>query len=192
MTEHEGPSIQNYGAPPYIADALAAYRQRAFDVDSCAEAWSAKAPRYYDGGDLGDGLVEPWAPWTYTHPGYRHQVAWLQRASWWARTAGYETACLVRASIDATYWMRLVTLRAEQHIFVGRISFIAPPGGVWLGKKKRRFVEGGQPIPGTTFATPPPSTAPASPPASSAGVSLRRASSSTNARRALLAEEAAA
>lgn len=121
---HDGPSRQDYATPWSHVHALERERGLAFDLDVCAEPWSAKARHYI--GLPRDGLAEPWSRWNFANPPYSDQAAWLRRAAYEATHNGNTTACLVRASIDARYWWRLVTTRATTDLYVGRIAFIDP------------------------------------------------------------------
>jgi phage N-6-adenine-methyltransferase len=124
VSVHVGPGVQAYGTPWRYVRALEEERGARFDLDVCAEAWSAKAARFIALPE--DGLVADWAPWTFCNPPYSDQKRWLARAAWWAEERSYSTACLVRASVDARYWFRLVTTRATCDLFVGRIPFVDP------------------------------------------------------------------
>lgn len=156
---HPGPRIQNYGTPDYIVHGVVEDELRgAFDMDVCAEAWSAKAPRWI--GLPRNGLEEEWGEWNWNNPPYNNQEAWLQRAAWWAENERRSTASLVRVSTESLYWFRTVELRGTCDFYIGRIAHIAPPEGVTLkhwNKKQQRhdhvFIPGGEPVPGTSFAS---------------------------------------
>lgn len=154
MTAHAGPSLTSYGTPPQLVRALARELARGpFHLDVCAEAWSSKGLRYLglDKGD--DGLTAPWSAFNFCNPPYDDQEPWIRRALHERDERGAVTVCVVREAAEATYWIDLVACRTTFDHFVGRLEYIAPPGGVTLGKKVKRFVPGGRPIPGSNFAS---------------------------------------
>lgn len=121
--------VQNYGTPWFIVHALERERRRRFDLDCCAEAWSAKALRFYTRRD--NGLVSPWAPFTFCNPPWARQELWIRRAAELADADGITVCCLVLASTSAQYWRPLVWERltagtAAVDFFEDRIAFIDP------------------------------------------------------------------
>lgn len=124
MTTHAGPSLQNYATPDYLVRALERELGRPFDLDVCAEPWSAKAKRFYSKKD--DGLTQPWARLNWCNPPYARQDLWLAKAARAAAERGLTTFSLVLASTSAVYWLPLVWGSAEVEFFHGRISFIHP------------------------------------------------------------------
>ncbi len=124
MTTHAGPSLQNYATPDYLVRALERELGRPFDLDVCAEEWNAKAPRFIT--EAENGLTAQWGRRNWCNPPYSDQAAWMRRASAEAEVRGATTACLVRASIDTSYWLRLVTLRGTCDFLRGRVAFISP------------------------------------------------------------------
>jgi hypothetical protein len=154
-------SLDTVGTPWHIVHALERDVGERFAHDVCAQAWSAKAPTFYELPN--DGRVLPWSRLNYCNPFYFEQARWMRRAAHDAVEHGHTTACLVRAAQDTRYWFRLATSRGTTDFYVGRIAFIAPPEGVTLKHKVRqpdgttksveRFIPGGEPIPGTDFAS---------------------------------------
>lgn len=144
-------TLNDVGTPWHIVHAAARDHGRPHELDVCAQAWSAKAPRWYELPE--DGLVLPWSKFNHLNPRYDVQAAWMLRAAIDAERHGNTTSALVRAAQDTRYWFRLATSRATTDFYVGRISFIAPPEGVTVGKSKPRFVAGGERITGSDFAS---------------------------------------
>lgn len=119
-----GGLAQTYGTPWYIVRALERELGRPFDLDCCAEKWSAKAPRFYTKRD--DGLVQPWAPLTWCNPPWAIQGVWLARAAEIAERQRITVCCLVLASTSAQYWRPTVFERATCDFFENRIDFLDP------------------------------------------------------------------
>lgn len=146
-----GPSEQRYGTPPHLVSALELELRRRFDLDAGAEPWSAKAVRFYTERD--NGLVKPWAPLTWYNPPYNDQARWLAKAIVECAERGVLSAGLLKASTSERYWRPSTYEIGTTDFYEGRISFIAPPEGVWKGKgKSRRFIAGGEPVDGADFA----------------------------------------
>lgn len=150
---YAGPSFQDYGTPWYIVRAIERSERRGrFIKDVCAAPWNAKADDFIT--EEQDGFRTMWSHWNYCNPRYRLQAKWLRRAAFLAEQHHLATACLIKASIDARYWFRLVACRGAVDFYIGRIPFIAPPEGLTLKTKKGlRIIPGGAPVPGTSFAS---------------------------------------
>lgn len=120
---HLGPSMQDWETPWHIVRALEEEMGRSFDLDVCANASNAKAAIWID--EMRDGLSAEWGWMNWCNPPYANQADWLHRAWEWA-SIGRTTCCLVKASVDAQYWWKLVANRARCDLYVGRIAFLHP------------------------------------------------------------------
>src|SRR5688572_4824194 len=73
-----------------------------FDLDACATAENAKAPRYFTKAD--DGLAQEWRGRVWMNPPYGRTIgAWMRKAYESAR-AGAVVVCLVPARTDTAWW----------------------------------------------------------------------------------------
>lgn len=150
--KNAGPSEQRYGTPWHIVRALEHEMRRTFLLDVCAEAWSSKARTYIN--ERINGLKAAWSPFNWCNPPYNDQAAWIEKAIIESARRDAFTALLVKASVDAHYFRPSTWEVGTVDLYEGRISFIAPPEGVWKGKgKARRFIAGGQPVDGSDFAS---------------------------------------
>lgn len=111
-----------------------------FELDPCATAESAKAPRFYTKAQ--DGLLQPWdATRIFCNPPYSDKAPWLQRA-YEASLAGSLVVCLVPARTDAAWFHNWILNKAEIRFQRRRIVFRGIGG---IDKTKR-------PVDGTIFA----------------------------------------
>lgn len=89
--------------PQWLVDQLAR-EFGPFDLDPCATAANAKAPRFYTKDQ--DGLSQPWAGRIWLNPPYGREIgAWLRRAAQ-AGAEGHLAVTLVPArSTGAQWWI---------------------------------------------------------------------------------------
>ncbi len=87
--------------PQWLVDQLAR-EFGAFDLDPCATAGNAKAPRFYTRDQ--DGLSQPWEGRIWLNPPYGREIgAWLRRAAQ-AGAEGHLVVALVPARSTGTQW----------------------------------------------------------------------------------------
>lgn len=144
-----GPSEQRYGTPPHLVRAIELEMRRRFDLDAGAEAWSAKAERFYTIDD--DGLAQPWAPFTFYNPPYSDQQTWLGKAVREAALRGVLSVGLVQAAVSNRYFRPATYEVGTIDFYEGRIAYLAPPEGV--RRKNGSFIAGGEPVDGADFAS---------------------------------------
>lgn len=118
---------EDWATPPELVAELA-QDFGAFDLDPCATAASAKAPRFFTLED--DGLGQPWAPArVFLNPPYGGVIGlWTAKA---AREAGRGAlvVALIHARTDTRWWHRDVEGHATLIRFVPRrVRFIGPNG----------------------------------------------------------------
>lgn len=102
---------------------MAVLRQEfTFDLDPCALACSAKAPRYFTPRD--DGLTQPWHGVVFMNPPYGAGLGrWVAKARHEAER-GATVVALIPARTDTAYWHRHVMTAASEIRFIrGRLHF---------------------------------------------------------------------
>ena len=118
---HHSSGKDNWGTPPDFFERL----QGRFDfqLDVCAEPWSAKCADFYTIAD--DGLTKPWKTWSWCNPPYSNILGWYKKACWEAER-GSSSAVLTFARTD-TKAFHEYALRASEIIFLkGRLKFVDP------------------------------------------------------------------
>jgi phage N-6-adenine-methyltransferase len=98
-----------------------------FDLDPCATAATAKAPRFF-GVDV-DGIRQEWAGRVFCNPPYSQKVRWLVKAYASARR-GALVVCLLPARIESAWYREHVLGKAEVRMIPDRINFEGPGGRV--------------------------------------------------------------
>lgn len=115
----------NWETPPDIFTPL--HAEFGFTLDACAEAHTAKCPRYYTIAD--DALKQPWEGVCWMNPPYGGKVErWLKKA-YESSLAGATVVCLVKSSTDTRWWHELVQPYAEVRYLKGRPKFVGAPSG---------------------------------------------------------------
>jgi len=121
-SEHE-----DWATPPELVAALAA-DFGPFDLDPCATAASAKAPRFFTLKD--DGLAQSWAPArVFLNPPYGGTIGkWIHKARLEA-ALGARVVALIHARTDTRWWHGDVEGHARLVRFLSRrVRFIGPDG----------------------------------------------------------------
>lgn len=91
-----------------------------FELDVCAQDWSAKCERYYTLAD--DGLAQPWYGRCFMNPPYGRTIdQWVQKAHDSAE-AGALVVCLVPARVDTAWWWDYCRY-GEVRFLRGRLHF---------------------------------------------------------------------
>ena len=94
-----------------------------FQLDACAEEWSAKCPNWY--GEADNGLLSPWVSWTWCNPPYSNISSWLSKA-YQEAVAGNSSVLLMFARTDTKAFHKWA-LQASEIVFLkGRLKFIDP------------------------------------------------------------------
>ena len=98
-----------------------------FDLDPCATAENAKAPRFYTRAD--DGLRRPWTGRVFCNPPYGRAIAaWVAKAREAATTTADLVVLLVPARTD-TRWCHEHVAHAEVEFLPGRVRFVGAKAG---------------------------------------------------------------
>lgn len=121
---------EDWATPPELVAGLArSFGFEAFELDPCATAASAKAPRFFTLED--DGLGQAWAPArVFLNPPYGRVIG-----SWTAKARleggrGALVVALIHARTDTGWWRRDVEGHATLIRFLRRrVRFIGPNGG---------------------------------------------------------------
>ena len=115
-----------WATPPELVARLAA-RWGPFDLDPCATAENAKAPRFYTRAD--DGLRRPWTGRVFCNPPYGRAIAaWVAKAREAATTTADLVVLLVPARTDTRWWHEHVA-HAEVEFLPGRVRFVGAKAG---------------------------------------------------------------
>ena len=94
-----------------------------FQLDACAEPWSAKCPQYYTRQD--NGLIMPWKSWTWCNPPYSQIANWYEKAVS-EMSFGASSVLLTFARTD-TKAFHQYALKASEIVFIqGRLRFVSP------------------------------------------------------------------
>lgn len=96
-----------------------------FELDPCAIAETAKAPRFYTKAQ--DGLSLPWTGRVFCNPPYSNKAPWLQKA-YESSQAGALVVCLVPARTDAAWFHDWILGKAEIRFMRRRVVFEGPDG----------------------------------------------------------------
>jgi phage N-6-adenine-methyltransferase len=100
-----------------------------FDLDPAASAENAKAPAFYDGGENGDGLTDPWFGNVFLNPPYGRRIGdWTRKAVEEHDEHHTLGATLLLPARPDTQWWKALWERADQVAFlVGRVTFVGAP-----------------------------------------------------------------
>lgn len=149
------PSIQSWVTPWHIFASLDDFMfgatGKVCTLDASADNYNAKCSRFYTLSD--NGLAQPWIDGTFYQPPYADQSDWLKKAAREAELGRHSVGLLKYAAAER-YWRPIAYERGEQHVYDGRIAFLAPKGGARLETKDGvRFVPEGEPVKGSDFAS---------------------------------------
>lgn len=92
-----------------------------FDLDPCATAENARAPKYYTRAD--DGLVQPWSGKVWCNPPYGRAISnWVHKAAW---AVGCDLVVMLLPSRTDTRWWHdyVIGHEAEVRFIRGRLKF---------------------------------------------------------------------
>lgn len=92
-----------------------------FDLDVCATAENAKAPRFFT--KEVDGLQQEWRGCCWMNPPYGREIGkWIKKAAESARN-GVTVVCLVPARTDTAWWHDYIKPFATVDFIRGRLKF---------------------------------------------------------------------
>lgn len=112
-----------WGTPPEVFAPV--QREFGITLDVCAEAWSAKAGRYFS--PEMDGLAQDWGcEICWMNPPFSQVKVWLPKAVTSA-AAGATVICLVKHTPGVGWWRTHMPPEAEIRA-LGRVRFIQPDG----------------------------------------------------------------
>jgi len=115
--------LQYWGTPHELFDTL--HKRWTFDLDVCAQPWSAKCSNYFTEDE--DGLLQSWAGRkVWCNPPYAEPLAWLERGWLHALEHATEATYLLPNSTD-TKWFQDMCFRGDIYFVRGRLKFEPPP-----------------------------------------------------------------
>jgi phage N-6-adenine-methyltransferase len=92
-----------------------------FDLDPCANADNAKAPRFFTREQ--NGLAQEWTGKVWMNPPYGRFIPdWMAKA-WESARGGALVVCLVPARTDTAWWHDFVEGKTEVRFIRGRLKF---------------------------------------------------------------------
>jgi len=118
---HYSSGKDNWGTPPQLFEQCR--HIWGFQLDACAEPWSAKCREFYTEKD--NGLLMKWKTWTWVNPPYSDIESWLEKASA-ERYRGASSVVLVPARTDTRAFHRYATQASRLFFIKSRLKFIDP------------------------------------------------------------------
>jgi phage N-6-adenine-methyltransferase len=91
-----------------------------FDLDPCATAESAKAPRFFTKAD--DGLAQEWCGRVWMNPPYGRTIGTWMRKAYESAQAGCMVVCLVPSRTDTAWWHDYA-MKGSVRFLRGRLKF---------------------------------------------------------------------
>lgn len=116
---HFSSATDEWSTPPDFFAGVAA-RFGPFDLDVCASATNAKAPRYFTKDD--NGLVQTWTGRCWMNPPYGRTIGLWMRKAFESALGGAVCVCLVPARTDTAWWHEYVA-RGRVEFIRGRLKF---------------------------------------------------------------------
>lgn len=141
----EGPRRQNWATPmPLFREIERRFARGGFNLDPCAEEWSAKCAKYFTASD--NGLAQPWlgpdqGPGrVFCNPPYDAIEAWADKAHAEVSKGNAEVAVLLVPARTGQVWFQFIALPfGTVHFIVGRVNFVPPPGATHEAKSGGAF-----------------------------------------------------
>jgi phage N-6-adenine-methyltransferase len=116
---HFSSTTDDWATPQHFFDQVAA-RFGPFDIDVCASAGNAKAPKFYTREQ--DGLMQEWRGRCWMNPPYGRAIgAWVRKA-YESSLSGCVCVCLLPARTDTAWWHDFV-VRGSVEFIRGRLKF---------------------------------------------------------------------
>jgi len=132
---------QNWGTPQWLFDRIEQELGLTFELDVCAEPWSAKCDRYFT--EETDGLAQSWADTTYfCNPPFRMASRWLEKGLDAALNHNATGAFVLPTSTD-TVWFHKLALRGFVFLIQGRVNFVEPPDAEPRYDKHGKLIKNG-------------------------------------------------
>jgi phage N-6-adenine-methyltransferase len=119
-----GPKGKQSWATPAWFFAMLDERFGPFELDVCAEAWSAKCGFYFP--KEADGLAQSWWGKCFCNPPFGSVEAWLEKGLRHARRGEASTLYVLPATTDTDWFFSLASLGQVEFVR-GRINFDPPP-----------------------------------------------------------------
>lgn len=120
----------DWGTPQDLYDRLDA--EFHFELDAAASEANHKAPRWYQGDVIVNGLTGPWDARTWCNPPYgRGMGAWVRKASEEVASGRCPLAVLLLPARTDTAWFHDYCLNrkgVEVRFLRGRVRFVLPDG----------------------------------------------------------------
>lgn len=91
-----------------------------FDLDPCASAENAKAPKFYTQAD--DGLAQDWSGKVWMNPPYGRTIGQWMKKAYEASQHGALVVCLVPSRTDTAWWHDYAA-KGEVRFIRGRLKF---------------------------------------------------------------------
>jgi len=91
-----------------------------FDLDPCASAENAKAPKFYTQAD--DGLAQSWSGRVWMNPPYGRVIGQWMRKAYESSKQGALVVCLVPSRTDTAWWHDYAA-KGEVRFIRGRLKF---------------------------------------------------------------------
>lgn len=113
MNVHFSSATDDWATPQDYFDSVVEEFGR-FDLDACASAANAKAPRFFTVED--DGLAQEWRGQVWMNPPYGRTIGLWMRKAYQSYLDGARVVCLVPARTDTAWW--------HDYAMQGKIRFI--------------------------------------------------------------------
>lgn len=118
---HFSKGTDNWGTPRWLFDRCKSIWD--FELDACAEAWSALCEDYYDVED--NGLLMKWRSWTWCNPPYSEIELWLEKAAA-ERHMGASSVVLIPSRTDTRAFHKFAPSATKVLFIKGRLKFLCP------------------------------------------------------------------
>ena len=122
--QRPGLSRQDYGTPPELLAALAAYRGIVPVLDAAASPENAICPHYYT--EVDDAITKDWGTvgWVWCNPPFANITPWVEKAYTQSLHPGSQVAMLVPASVGSNWWRNHVDGKAHVLFLNPRLTFV--------------------------------------------------------------------
>jgi site-specific DNA-methyltransferase (adenine-specific) len=118
---HFSKGKDNWGTPPWLFDRCSKIWD--FQLDACAEEWSAKCDKWYGVHD--NGLLMKWQSWTWCNPPYSEIELWLEKAAAESHM-GASSVVLIPSRTDTKAFHKFAPRASRVFFIKGRLKFIDP------------------------------------------------------------------
>ena len=151
MSVHFSSAKPDWATPWWLVRHCEGYFLLPFDLDVCATADNAKAPRFFTPAD--DGLAQPWHGRCWCNPPYGREIGlWTRKAATEAER-GASVVLLLPARTDTAWWHDDVVSAASVILFLrGRLRFEGAPSSAPFPSAIAYLPASGAPIGGIRTA----------------------------------------